>query len=202
MISTVTLKEIPFMKPKMFLKPLALVGALLASLAFIGSTAFAQTQNVGRVPNLREFGDTYTTATNYTNATVTPTVVPGTSITNTTVYDPSILISGSVGTNSAAIVYQPELLDVWWTADVAKSTSTTGSCQIYLNGVAVARSLRTVGYAGGENEVGGFVELKYPTDPLNVGVPKETQTIALECYSADTGSFAVYRAQVHVYEVF
>ena len=130
---------------KRFLANLAGFALLLAAAAFLFGPApsHAQVQQVQRQDNTRSFANLYTTATQ-TFATTTPTLVTGDTQAAQTVNDPSELIFQ----NSS--VYVPERIRVWWSADVAKATATTGSCQVYFNGVAVARSLRTVSYAGGE----------------------------------------------------
>jgi hypothetical protein len=159
----------------------------------MAAPALAQNAFVTRIPNWRSFGDTVvTTAANY--STTTPTVEA--SVVGNTVYDPGILQSQ----NSSLYVY--EHLRVMWSADVSKATSTTGSCAIYLNGAVVAGSVRSAGYAGGEGVLAGYADLSYPANNFNVGSPTQVQTVTLQCYSADTATFTVNRAQLHVDEVF
>jgi hypothetical protein len=148
----------------------------------MAAPALAQSAQVTRIPNWRSFGDT--------------AVTTAASVVNSTVYDPGVLQSQ----NSS--LYVPEHLRVMWTADVTKATSTTGSCAIYLNGTVVPGSVRTEGYAGGEGVLAGYADLSYPANNFNVGSPTQVQTVTLQCYSADTATFTVNRAQLHVDEVF
>lgn len=181
------------------------LGAALVACALLTvASAFAQGAGVTRNANQRLFGDVYATATQ-TFATTTPVVLLNGTITSHTVYDPGVTLGGQSGTNGAYTNFIPEHLYVTWSADVSKATGTTGSCEVYLNGTAIARSLRLHSQTGGEGTISGFVDLSYtgttaPADPFNVGTPNQTQTVAVYCFSADTSVFSVFRSQVHVDE--
>jgi hypothetical protein len=129
------------------------------------------------IPNMKL--DTVVTATGgYTNATVTPTVIPGTSFT----------LGATQGD------YTRQYFRVCYTADVTKSTSTTGAISIYLNGVNSGSTMdRYVASSAGRNSIGGCFTIARPS--------ASAQTIALYGTSGDTASFAVTNAVVEYWRV-
>lgn len=172
----------------------ALLVGLFAVCLMGAPSAYAQigANQLGRNPNLRVFG-TSVLATPYTNSTTTATTLL--SVVNMTVHDPSELTYQNSG------VFHTERLHVWWDADVTKSTSTTGSCGVALNGTLIAATVKFSASVGGRDSIGGFTDMSYPAQPFNVGVPKEVQTVSVVCQSQDTALFTVTNAQVYVEEL-
>lgn len=97
------------------------------------------------------------------------------------------------------LVYDPtvnsEYLWVVWTADVTKATATSGTCAVYINGAALAKTARTWGWiaAGNNGTIGGGFLLSNSTSG--------SQTVKLQCKSGDTNVFTVNNAELTVFEV-
>lgn len=172
----------------------------LSVLLLVPQPSHAQFAGYVRQENSRDFGNvTAVPGSAYTNATTTPTVVTGDTVTASTINDPGELQFQ----NSSLFV--PETLQVWWTVNIKKGTGTTGSCQIYLNGNAVARTVNTWGFgsATAQGDIGGYVELsKQAGDPMNTGSGTQTQTVAVYCYSADTSTVTVNAYSLKVREAY
>ena len=170
---------------------------MVLSLAIYAVPVHAQTQAVARQENTRSFG--YVTggpALGYTNATTSYTALTGATVNNSTVNDPAQLSFQN------STVYETETLRVTWSVDAIKATATTGTCGVYLNGVLVARSPRTLG-AGANGVIGGYLELsKQNGDNMNTGSGTQTQTVALYCKSGDTNTFTVNAFSLNVQEAY
>lgn len=85
-----------------------------------------------------------------------------------------------------------ERAHILWFADVSKATATTGSCAIFVNGAVIASTERFVASAGGRDTIGGFLDVQV--------VGAVTQTIKLQCRSADTNVLTVNNASIYVEE--
>lgn len=81
---------------------------------------------------------------------------------------------------------------ITWSADVSKATGTTGSCAIYVNGAIVAGTERFSHFSAGRNSIGGFYDVTL--------VGATTQTVKLQCHSADTSVFTVNTGNIYVEE--
>jgi hypothetical protein len=153
----------------------ALALAALTSFA-LPSIASAQVLQAGvnYIPNETFDGVANLSNTSYTNATTTPTILTGATLTiPATVFD-----------------YTKELYTACWTADVTKSTATTGSVGVAIGGTVIAASYRYSASSAGRNAIGGCYSW--------VRTAATAQVIALYAVSADTNSFAVQNAQIKV----
>lgn len=86
----------------------------------------------------------------------------------------------------------PGLIEVNWSIDATKATSTTGTCAVFVNGAVVAASARTVG-AVTEDVIGG--DFMFPNTVVG------PQTIKLQCKSGDTAVFTINFGHMIVREV-
>lgn len=146
-------------------------------------------QDKQNVPNIKiiAYGDV--TAA-YANSTTGYTDVTGSSFT----YTPSVndcTTAGRVLNTGRTFAC---LIEVEWSLDVTKSTATTGTCAVYVNGAIVATSARLVASAAGVNAVMAGVLVVANT---TVG----TQTIKLQCKSADGNAITVNNGHVVVSEI-
>ena len=176
---------------------LVALSLMVAAMVIYAAPAHAQFAAVPRQDNTRSFG--YVTggpALGYTNATTSYTQVTGATVNNATVNDPGQLSFQNSST------YEAETLRVLWSVDAIKATATTGTCGVYLNGVLVARSPRTLGGVVNGN-IGAYLELsKANGDNMNTGSGTQTQTVALYCKSGDTNTFTVNAFSLNVQEVY
>lgn len=156
-----------------FFRSLILAASALAMLA-MPSAASAQTlyARAGYAPNELYEGSAALSNTSYTNATTTATILTGTDlIVPATNFDIS-----------------KRLLTACWSADVTKSTATTGNIGVYVDGVVLTGSQRYSSSASARNTIGSCFSW--------VRTTASAFTVALYAVSADTNSFAVQNAQV------
>jgi len=125
----------------------------------------------------------------YSNATTGYTDVTGSSFT----YTPTINDCTTAGRLLNIGATLPCLLKITWSFDVTKATATTGTCAVFVNGAVVATSARLVASAAGANAVMAGV-LVVPVTVVG------TQTIKMQCKSADTNAITVNNGHVVVEE--
>lgn len=166
---------------------LAMISASLASLAPANAAValYSSSNRVaGQTTKIIAYGDVGA----YSNATTSYTDVTGSAIT----YTPTIndcTASGrvlNIGQSRAC------LIKVTWSFDVTKATATTGNCGVYVNGAFVTASAR---YASStlRQTIGGVLVV-----PNTVA---GTQTIKMQCVSADTNAITVNNGHVLVEEI-
>jgi hypothetical protein len=177
---------------KTFLRTL---GASLAALCILAASmpqanaavALVAAQNQYTTPNVRlvAFGDI---TGGYSNATTSYTDVTGSSFTYTPPRN-DCTTAGQVlfiGQSYAC------LIKVTWSFDVTKATATTGSCAVFVNGAVVANSARFASSAARQT-IGGVLVVANTV----VG----TQTIKMQCISADTNALTVTNGHVVVEDI-
>jgi hypothetical protein len=154
--------------------------ALLTAISLITGPAMATVVVAGPgtayAPNIFFVGANDLTSA-YTNATTSATDLTGT----------SIVVSATKKR------YDLQYFQVCWTADATKSTSTTGSVGVYVNGALAAGSTRFIASAAGRGTIGGCYVVARSS--------AAAQTIALQGVSADTASFAVTTASIQVWVI-
>lgn len=123
----------------------------------------------------------------YSNATTSYTDVTGSSFT----YTPTINDCTTAGRVLNIGATRACLLKITWSFDVTKATATTGSCAVYVNGAVVAASARFAASALRQTIAGVLVV------PVTV---VGTQTIKMQCISADTNALTVNNGHVVVEE--
>lgn len=178
--------------------------ALACGLLFSSVPGHAQVAAPGvkYIANERAFGTPVSTccATPYTNATTSYTAVTGlTTGAAATVYDPSQLISYNGQ-------YQFDHLWIWWSVNIKKATSLGGTCELALNGNALANSATAFTPAAWPETgvIGGFYDAFYAQDTtaFNTGAGGQTQTVTVQCKSADTAVLTVSNGSLSVKERF
>lgn len=168
---------------------LLLLVIFLASLSF-PHYGYAQTNRINGPPrNIRLWGFS-NTLVNSTVATTTPVTML--SVTNTPINDPNATNSAGFAGASAGQPY--EHLQVTWSADVTKATASTGTCQLFINGAAITNSAKTATSAGGEEAMGGVIDVPNTTTG--------SQAVILQCKSGDTNTFTINNAQILANEVY
>jgi hypothetical protein len=116
-------------------------------------------------------------ATPYTNATTTPSIVTGMTVTLPATVRP----------------YQLQTICVRWSADATKATSTTGSIGIGFNTVVDATSYRFTSSAAGRNSINGSTCFARPSAAAIV--------VSLYGVSGDTAALTVNNAFMEVWNV-
>jgi hypothetical protein len=143
-------------------------------------------QDRNSVPNWKivAFGDV-TGA--YSNATTSLTDVTGSSFT----YTPTVNDCTVAGRLLNIGATRPCLIRVSWSFDVTKATSLTGNCGVYVNGAFVTTSARYATFPARQS-IGGVLVVANTV----VG----TQTIKMQCVSADSAAITVTNGHVVVEE--
>lgn len=105
--------------------------------------------------------------------------LPGSTVTFTPApYDPTVNV---------------DLLFVTWHLNGTKATGTTGTCELFANGARIAATAQTVANAAGATDMSGswIVALS----------ASGSQTVKLQCESADTSVLTVANGQLDVFEI-
>lgn len=162
-----------------------LSAAFLCLATWVGAHAQAA---VTRNSNIRQFGYTETVVT----ATAATTgFVDVASITNTPAVDPNGFSSpGYLG--GSGYGNPPDFFYIWWSVDVSKATSTGASCKMFVNGAAIANSLRQFSTGASAGTLSGVLRVANTT----TGV----QTAKLQCNSLDTATATFNRVSLEVQE--
>lgn len=172
----------------------ALALAVLASPAFLSvapadaAVAVVSQSRASMAPTVKlmAYGDV-TAASTY--ATTSYADVTGSSFTFTPTLNDCTTAARVLNTGAT----RPCLIQIQWSLDVTKATTLTGTCAVYVNGAIVAASARTVDVAAKESTMGGLIVVPNTV----VG----TQTIKLQCKSADTAVLTVNFGHVAVWEI-
>lgn len=168
----------------------ALALAVLASPSFFApaeAAVTAITQNRTVQPNIKLVAYGNVTPA-YSNATTSYTDVTGSSFT----YTPSLNDCTTAGRLSNIGQTYACLIKVDWSFDVTKAAATTGNCGVYVNGALVASSVRYASSTLRQTIAGTLV---VPNTVVG------TQTIKMQCVSADTNAITVNNGHVVVSEI-
>jgi len=85
-----------------------------------------------------------------------------------------------------------DLIRAYFTADVTKATATTGNCALYVNGAILAKTARYIASAAGR----GTLSFDYVVPNTSAS----SQTVKVQCQSADTNALTVTNANLVVME--
>lgn len=180
---------------------LGLALAITLALGAQPMAAGAQTNLIKRASNTRLWGFSDTLLAT-TSASTTPVVVL-TSV-NAPVSDPNSYsvpgylggVNGNLGLNGdtggAGFGVPVEHLHIFWSADLTKATSTTGFCELFVNGAIYPKSLRRIGV--GEDVVAGQLDI--------ANTVTGAQAVQLQCASADTAVLTINQADMLVQEIY
>lgn len=169
--------------------PLGMFWAMLIAFLVVLALGFAtpslaQETRAQRLLNERFIGFPDATV-NSTFNTTSYVDLPGATVTFNPMVDPTV--SGYYGGP-----LQLDYIVVLFTADVSKATATSGTCALYVNGAVLAKSERTATFAAGASSL-AFAYVVPNTLATS-------QTVKVQCKSADTNVFTVADAQLQVRE--
>jgi hypothetical protein len=177
---------------KSFLRSLS--GALAAACILAGTLASSPAMAVVALSNASSRVSTmdskiiaYGDVSAYSNATTSYTDVTGSNFTYTPTVNDCTTAGRVLNIGATRACY----LKVTWSFDVTKATATTGSCAVFANGAVIAASARFAASTLRQT-IGGVLVV-----PVTV---VGTQTIKMQCISADTNALTVNNGHVVVEE--
>ncbi len=154
--------------------------------AFADGPAAVPAPNVARLKNIRQLGSVVPTAGSTFNATSLADL-PNSTITFTPMVD--YATTGAPGEPNPVAH-----LHIIFNADAIKATSTTGACELYVNGGAVAATLRSLDTAAVHGTMTIYADIAESTSG--------SQIIKVQCKSGDTAVFTITNAILEAEEVY